>query len=929
MNRTDVEQGLNSLLEDYHRYEQHSLSERDVCRVFIEPMFGLLGWNLRNVEEVKEQVSQPQGRPDYIFYLNGSIAFFLETKPFRDLTENDIKQAINYGRSKNKRWAVLSNFKETIILICDTKETSILKHIFRRLRVDEIPSRIDDLILLSKESFQTEALDNKARTEIKIKGTVRIDDELLSDVINWRQKLIASIKKNDKKEYSRMDLEEIAQTLLNRIIFIRTVEDRRHEARPDETIKAILNQYENDKRISIKDRMNKLFRHYDEIYDSKLFTYDESNPEKRHECERVEIDNLTYARILRETYDKNEIYSYNFAEIDADILGAMYEKYIGLIQSKRKEQGIYYTPTYIVEYIVQNTLGKILAKAKTESLDKIRVLDMACGSGSFLLKSFDLFDYYYRLKDKDYAQTKLDSETDAVKMTRKTMILRNNIYGVDLDPKAVEIAQLNLLLKAAETRYRLPNLRDNVKCGNSLISQSIDERIHPFEWSKEFQKIMQDGGFDVIIGNPPYVRQEEFLESKPYLEMNYDVYQSSADLSVYFFERELKILREGGYFGMIVSNKWLKAGYGQNLRQFLSQYFIEQIIEFVDLKVFQDATTYPCIIIIRNIKKPNPKMNACLIGNLDFTKLEDYVSDNGFSFDQRELGADAWNIKSKANIKILKKIREKCVPLHEYVNQEVFRGVLSGLSEAFVINETTKAELIQKDARSAEIIKSFLTGSEVGRYCIRSERQYLIFTRRGTKINDYPAIKQHLEKYKEQLTPKKNRNQRNGRKPGDYEWFEIQDVTAYYREFEKEKIVYGAFMVAPRFTLDSEGYFLNNAIFFIPSSDRNLLAILNSKLGWYLISNTCTEIQNGYQLIWRYFKNIPIPKVRNPDLEKASEKMLVLNQKLIQMGEKQTDERISIEREIRKIDAEIDRLVYELYGLTNEEIQIVEGPRWN
>ena len=923
MNKHDIEQGLRPLLEDYHRNEHLSLSERDVCRVFIEPMFSLLGWNLRNLEEVKEQVSQPQGRPDYIFYLNGSIAFFLETKPFRDLTEDDIKQTINYARSRNKRWAVLSNFKEIMILICDTKETSIWKHIFRRMSATDIPSHIDDLYLLSKEAFQDELLDKEARKEVRIKATVRIDDELLSDVINWRQKLMTSIRKNAKKEYSRPDLEEIAQTLLNRIIFIRTVEDRRHEARPDETIKTILNQYENDKRISIKDRMNKLFRHYDEIYDSRLFTYDESNLEKRHECERVEIDNLTYARILRETYDKNEIYSYNFAAIDADILGAMYEKYIGLIQSKRKEQGIYYTPTYIVEYIVQNTLGKILSKAKMENLDRIRVLDMACGSGSFLLKSFDILDQHYRSKDKDYSQTKLDSETDASKMTRKTMILRNNIYGVDLDSKAVEIAQLNLLLKAAETRYRLPDLRDKIKCGNSLVSQSIDESVHPFEWNKEFHNIMKEGGFDAVIGNPPYVRQEELLDLKPYLEMNYEVYHSMADLSVYFFEREIKMLRDDGYFGMIVSNKWLKAGYGRNLRKFLAGYRIEQFIDFGDLKVFPDATTYPCILIMRKSKKPNAKMLVCLVGSLDFAHLDDYVTKNSFVFDQRTLGEDPWNIKNRASISILEGVSKRCVPLKEYVGNNVYRGVLTGLNEAFVIDQTERDRLVAEDPRSAEIIKPFLTGKEVDRYCVHDRGKYLLFTRRGINIESYPAVKRRLEKFRERLTPRKTKKQKLGRKPGDYKWYEVQDVTAYYSEFAKPKIVYGKITTRPRFLLDTDGYFVNDSNFIITIPDRQLLAIFNSKLGWFLTSNICTQVQGGYQLIWEYFGNFPIPKKRSSDLEKLAEKMIVLKESLLGLGDRQTNERINLEREIKRLDEDIDTLVYDLYDLTPEERRTV------
>lgn len=920
----DLKRGVLGLLDDLQKNQAQSLSERDVCRIYIEPLFALLGWNLRNPEEVKEQVSQPQGRPDYIFYLNGGIAFFLETKPFRDLTEADIKQAINYGRSKNKRWSVLSNFKETLILICDTKEDSIWKHVFRRIAASDLPSHLEDIALLSKEGFVKGLIDGKAQDQGRIKKTVRIDDELLTDILAWRQKLFASIRKHTDQQYSRLELEEIVQTILDRIIFIRTVEDRRREARPDETIKGILNQYDIDKSISVKDRMNRLFRHYDDIYDSKLFTYDESNPEKRHECEQVEIDNLTYARVLRETYDKDEIYSYNFADIDADVLGAMYEKYIGTMQSKRKEQGIYYTPPFVVEYIVQNTLGRILKKAKAKDFLKIRVLDMACGSGSFLLKSFDMLDRSYRQKDKDYSQTKLDPESDAAKMTRKAMILRNNIYGVDLDPKAVEIAQLNLLLKAAETRFRLPDLRENIKCGNSLVSQSLDEELRPFDWAREFPTIMKSGGFDVVIGNPPYVRQEELLEIKPYLEANYAVFQSMADLSVYFFERELNILKDAGYFGMIVSNKWLKAGYGKNLRRFLNRYFIEQFIDLGDLTVFQDATTYPCILVIRKIKKQNPKMRACVVETLNFTSLEEYVDKQGFVFDQRTLGDEPWNIKGQKYISILDKIKDRCIPLREYIDGNVYRGVLTGLNKAFVIDGDTRSELIAADPRSAEIIKPFLTGAEVGRYSLQGGKKYLIFTRRGIRIDDYPAIKKHLERYRNELTPRKNRQQKTGRKPGDYQWYEIQDVTAYYEQFDKPKMVYGKITTRPRFILDLEGYYVNDSNFIIPIPDKHLLAILNSKLGWFLISNTCTQVRGGYQLIWSYFSNVPVPKGKSSELEKESERMIQLTKRLLALGNKQTEERAKLEKEALETSRRIDELVYDLYGLTVEERKTVE-----
>lgn len=556
----DLKKEIRFLMDDFIKNENKSKSERDVCRIYLEPLFGKLGWHLRDISEVKEQVNQPDGRPDYIFYLNGSIAFFLEAKKSsHELTENDLKQAVNYARSKNKRWAVLSNFKETIILLGDIRETSIIKHVFRRISYSELESHIDDLLLLSNESFQTGIIEKKAQDEGRVKKVVKIDDELLNDILYWRQKLISSVKKNNSKAYSREELEEIVQTILNRIIFIRTAEDRKHEARPDETIRAILNQYEKDKSINIKDRLNKLFKEYDEVYDSKLFTYDELNSQRRHECERAEIDNATYHKILKETYDKDNIYTYQFNEIDADILGSMYEMYIGRIQSTRKEQGIYYTPKYIVKYIVKNTLGTLLKTKKLEETEKIKVLDMACGSGSFLQEAFDVFDEYYKTHDKNYAQSKLDSETEAARITRKTRVLKNNIYGVDLDSKAVEITQLNLLLKAAETKHRLPSLQENIQCGNSLIEQSLSKDSDAFDWKKRFQQIFDtDKGFDIVIGNPPYVYSRNFMSEadKTYFSQNYCSFEYQPDLYIMFLEQAVRCTKNEGLIGFIVPNAW-------------------------------------------------------------------------------------------------------------------------------------------------------------------------------------------------------------------------------------------------------------------------------------------------------------------------------------------------------------------------------------
>ena len=467
-------------------------------------------------------------------------------------------------------------------------------------------------------------------------------------------------------------------------------------------------------------------------------------------------------------------------------------------------------------------------------------------------------------------------------------------------------------------------MEQNIKKGNSIIDDEKLAGAVAFKWKQEFKEIMDEGGFDVVIGNPPYVRQEELSEIKPYLEANYETYQGTADLFVYFFEKELKILRENGYFGMIVSNKWLKTGYGQNLRKFLSEFWIEEFIDFGDLKVFADATTYPCIIVMRKIKRQNPKIKVCLVKDLNFASLDNYIKENSFAVNQSQLDENGWNFQNINIGKILEKIKSNSVSLQEYSKACVYRGIVTGLGKAFEIDRETRDRLIREDKKSSEIIKPYLTGKEVRRYSIDFKEKYVIFTRRGIDISQYPSILRYLERFKNELSPKKSEEQKVGRKPGNYKWYEIQDSTEYYENFERPKLIYGKFTVAPRFSIDENGYFANSANFFILTDDKQLLAILNSKLGWFLIMNTCTQIQGGYQLIWKYFGKVPIAKKKSPELEKLSEKMISLNRRLAEIGDKRTDERVRLEDEIRKTDLEIDELVYKIYGITDLEKKIIE-----
>lgn len=937
MDRTTALERTKVLVEKYTELEKEGqigkYNEEMTKKDFILPLFDALGWNTVDSREVSAEEAVSKQRVDYGFRINGIPKFFLEAKSLREDLDNRkfIDQAINYAWHKGCTWAVLTNFVSVVVFNAELKTEHPWQSQLKRIRCTEFLEHFDELWLLSRESFEQGVIDKEAEKWGKKTKKSSVDKQLLTDFTRFRELLSKNITKlNQNRNLTEEELDESIQRILDRLIFVRNCEDRELEAR---TLISNLRQWESRGRGQLLKSLREVFAYFDKEYNSKIFA--------KHLSDDLEIDNDVLHEIIEGLYHTrdNSVF-YDFSAIDADVLGTIYEQYLSHILKKtekrakltennvhRKEQGIYYTPTYIVDYIVRGTLGELL-KGKDVDVERIKILDPACGSGSFLIKAFDVLNQEYLKRDKDYGQTQLDLATGAI-FTRKVKILQNNIFGVDLDKQAVEIAQLNLLLKIAEKGHRLPLLERNIRCGNSLIDDEKLAGDKAFKWEEQFSEIMRDGGFDVVIGNPPYVRQEELSEIKPYLEANYESYQGTADLFVYFFEKELKILKEDGYFGMIVSNKWLRAGYGKNLRRLLTGVWIEEFIDFGDLKVFADATIYPCIIIMRKIRKPNPKIRICKMETLRFGSLAEYVRNNSFFIDQSELDENEWNIQKTEANELLKKIRSSGLPIEEYVGAEIYRGILTGLNEAFVIDKKKRDELISEDSRNEESIKPFLTGAESKRYSIRSKNKYVIFTRRGIDILQYPSILRYLEQFKKELSPKKSKEQEIGRKPGKYEWYEIQDSTAYYKDFEKPKIVWGNLATRASFSLDEKnGFYVNAPACIMPSSSRYVLGILNSNLMSYFLKSICAERQGGFiEQKPVYVSQVPIKeptKEQEIEMTQRVEKMLQLNETLVKIGDKLTDERARIENEIAKTDSEIDELVYRIYGLTEDERKIVE-----
>jgi hypothetical protein len=393
------------------------------------------------------------------------------------------------------------------------------------------------------------------------------------------------------------------------------------------------------------------------------------------------------------------------------------------------------------------------------------------------------------------------------------------------------------------------------------------------------------------------------------------------------------LLKKSGIFSYIVANKWLRANYGEPLRRWMKTQRVEEIVDFGDLPVFQKATTYPCILRLRK-DSPSVIFRTAQVKTLDFISLGDYVLKHVYSIKQAPLNDEGWTISDEGTQVLLSKLRAAGVPLGEYVKGRIYRGILTGLNEAFVINAEIRNKLVVSDPKSAEIIKPFLAGRDIKRYQSPRSNQFLIFTRHGINIKKYSAIERHLLGFKTELMPKP-KNWRGtdwkGRKPGTYQWYEIQDTIDYYLEFEKPKIIYPNICKRPEFTFDKDSLYTNQKCFIIPLPDMYLLGILNSKVTFFLFQSILPKLRGGfYEPSYVYFKDFPIrpinfsdrmDKARHDKMVELVEQMLTLHKQAVA---RTPDDKTRIQRQIDAADQQIDQLVYELYGLTDKEIQIVE-----
>lgn len=1070
--RQHFERQVAQLVEKFDRQRAHYLStaynETDVRAEFIDPLFEALGWDVSNRagygphdKEVIREKSEVSGRSDYQFQLNGRAMFIVEAKaPHVPLDRTDvIMQAKKYAwNSKDTSIAAITDFEEFRLYDATVKPDP--KHpdmglIFAARYTDYLkPKTADDLWLLSKEAVAAGSIEQLLKmSSVKQRERLPVDVAFLDDLTAWREKLAKAVFKIEP-EIEPADLNSVVQVFLDRLIFIRFAED--HGILAKRGLEDVARLWERSgKHRSIVNDLNALFHEVNDLLNGEIF--------KPHRCEKIDWDQeaALVAKIIQALYDG----PYRFDVIGVELLGSIYERYLGktirvtasraIVEDKpevRKAGGVYYTPRYIVDYIVEQTVGKLIEGKTPAQIAKLKILDPACGSGSFLLGAYQkLIEYHERWyagkrtpspalsRSTKGASNKGRSEAsppvDAVyrrgepeggqlplldageggeyrlPLTEKAAILRNNLFGVDIDPQAVEITMMSLYIKLLEGergaimgRGILPPLRDNIKCGNSLIGYDIRElgqtakmplafgdtmsaqtpagkkgsrrgstptpgitdedleRIRPFDWHSRregFGDILAAGGFDAVIGNPPYIRIQTMKEWAPLEVEHYKRIYTSAgvgnyDIYVVFVEKGLSLLNKNGRLGFILPHKFFNAKYGEPLRGLIAEgKHLAHVVHFGDQQVFEGATTYTCLMFL----------DKSGVKEIQFIKVDDLeawrssgVSVEGVVSAKNVTDAE-WNFAVGAGTALFEKLGHFSLKLGGVA--DLFVGLQTDADDVYIVEEVrrSKGRVLCASKSTGEQhwfeddhLKPFLKGSlNIRRYALSDVTKRLIFPYEMREAKSvlidtteykrrYPLTWAYLELNKDRLSARNKGNM--GR-----EWYGYVYKKNHTR-FNLPKLLVPSIATGSCFAADLEGdfYFVGSGggggggYGIVAKSETGLsplyiLGLLNSHVLDFYLKQISTPFRGGFLALNRqYIEQLPIrtidftdpvDKARHDRMVSLVQRMLDLHKQLQAAGSEAARQRL--QREINVTDEQIDRLVYELYGLTEEEIKIVEG----
>lgn len=899
MNKDKAKEEIKKIIAKYEQVKNsakiNSYTEEETKNAFIKPLFEALGWDFSEKEEVSaEEHISLSGRLDYGFHINGRPKFYLEVKKLKaDLNNEEFaRQAIKYSFNKGVTWAVLTDFEGLKVFNAQSPSKYLGDKLYFELKYSEYLNRFDQLWLLSKESFKEDLIDQKAIEAGKKLQKIPIT-ELLSKDLNECRKLLTDQLGKWNPEVPQNLLDEGVQKLLDRLIFIKVAEDRKIE---NNVLLPLINQWRlltGSNKPTLYQSMTKTFRELDDIYNSNIFT--------KHSFETWQENGEVLEEVLDILSGKKGYYEFDFSVMSADTLGSVYENYLGykLSQSqkgltlhkdagKRKEQGIYYTPPFIVDYIVRNALKPVLDNCRSvNDLKKIKVLDPACGSGSFLTKALEVILEKY--KDFNYDDTE----------NLRIEIILENIYGVDLDEQAVEIARLNLLVNALKERGKLPSLENNIKNGNSLISGTDKELERyfgknfrdkkPFNWQEEFPEVFKQGGFDVIIGNPPYGVTFD-PESKKYLE-NLFPNVPDREIYIYFISRGLALLREGGILSYIFPNTFLSNLFSIKYRKnLLDNFTIDNITDLSEDNTFQEASVRTCIVSIFNKKKDDYTLPIYNLNPISRTFIEKQTVSKNILSTNIENWLKLFSSSDEGDKLIKKVLSLGCVKIDEIC--EVSQGLIPYDKYRGHDELTIKNRIWHSEAQKDPTYKKELKGSDVSRYNLTWNGKLWI------SYGNWLAA------------------------PRNPKFFKSPRILV--REIVGSTL---------NCTYTEEEFYNTPSIINIISKNKSfslyfILAILNSNfIGWYH-KKLSPKANKGLfpKILINDVRKIIIPKLSLEEqqvLIAYSQKMLVLNNNL-NIIESNSNKWHEVKSEIEKVEKKINEEVYKLYGLTSEEITVIE-----
>lgn len=834
-----------------------------------------------------------------------------------------VQQAWEYAmNARGVKWVLVSNMIE--LRLYGFGEGTTAYEAFQLDRLTDPDEYARFMLLLSADNLlsgRTLDLLKQSRAEDR-----DITDSLYHDYKALRLKLIGAVQAADPT-IAPLDAIAVAQKILDRVLFIAFAEDT--GLLPDNTLSQAFVTRDPYNPRPVWDNFRGLFNAIDKgsdvlripRYNGGLFRQDDT------------INAFALPDDVCEGF--KTLGDYDFAsEVSVTVLGHIFEQSIADVErlqaqargeeteeeratgttGRRKRDGVVYTPDYIARFIVAETLGAHLGEAFTEilrahakagadlsdyaaipwrnkktseleawqvyrdRLKTLRIVDPACGSGVFLIMAFDyLKDELGRVNDKiadlkgeRHIQDLIDPDSE---------ILTNNLFGVDVNSESIEIAKLSLWIKTARRGKVLDSLDANLRVGDSLIEDSNFAYLdHAFTWAEAFPHVFAEGGFDVVLGNPPYVRQELLTNLKPYFKRRFETYHGVADLFVYFFERGLRLLKPGGRLGFISSNTFFKTGAGKPLRDYLRrEATIEGVVDFGDLQIFEGVTTYPAILTMKRGAAPKGH-------DLRFWKV-DAVPETNFQaaweaaagpYPQAALGAGSWELENSRLQALRAKIEQGKPKLQDVYGAPLY-GIKTGLNEAFVIDSPTKDKLCAQDSRSAELLKPFLEGKDIRRW--RAEPRGLwgiMLTKGWTKgrygpgdeeeqwrrlSSEFPGIARWLSQFSSKAARRTDK--------GDY-WWELRSCD-YLSLYDEPKVIFAHFQSEPLFFFDDEHFYTNNRG-YIWRAGLFEVALLNSKVVWFFMTGVTSSIQGGFfEATTQNTTRIPIPATTEAQKEVLAE----------------------------------------------------------